>query len=416
MRNKLPLDQKSETEGPSAAIRRRFWTGFNEDGINMPDPMFSIVETALEVPSLGLRDENMLVVLASKPVPDGWQSLSVFDAGKLSVRVISRSNNLPSQPAFARFASTNQTRHIHSGHSLTDSYINQPWHYSIYEAIFGSGSFVHNLSHAKSTVPGSSTKSRWLHNWEDPVWGHGLNPRDDMGQYDSLIITEAGEVVRPDPDAGAPLLENIFYEMLFAITAWQQGSKAERPTEYIFWCIWPATSSENWQDTLVDYERRFKWRADYITWKMHQLFPELPDGWRVWIIPGHRLIHRISLDINVGVAPGYTSIEQMFTDDIHPAGSLSYACSALVMTMLHQIDLRGVKSTYDPTRTEAPSLEQAEYFQNIAWEICTAYEPAGMGGTEGAETVWAVGRDNDIYPNYATPRAFLEGNYLTGAF
>ncbi|MDT9694351.1 hypothetical protein Q5762_39650, partial [Streptomyces sp. P9(2023)] len=78
-------------------------------------------------------------------------------------------------------------------------------------------------------------------------------------------ITERGldtvGVSGPPAVGGEVLLGDVFYAMRFAIYAWQNGRRTQRPPEFILWSIWPAIDWANWQVILASYEQRFKWRA-----------------------------------------------------------------------------------------------------------------------------------------------------------
>lgn len=355
----------------------------------------------------------LMLIAAADPIPQGWTARASFDAGGVALRVIGREVAVASA---LRIASAETTRHIHSGHSLTDAYFGggDGWPgvmQSLVQAQFQSASDDQDQYHLKSTIPGSATMWRWQHYNSSDV-----NPRDNADQFDTLVITERGldtvGVSGPPAVGGEVLLEDVFYEMRFAINAWQNGRRTQRPPEFILWSIWPAIDWANWQDILASYEQRFKWRADYITWKMRQLFPDLPSDWRVWIIPGHRFIQRVVADMATGSAPGFTTAQDLHSDTIHPAPALSYGLSLVVQTVLYQRDFRTLLP--DLYRPSAVTAEQQAYFARIAWEIASVYEPAGMGGTEGTTVHWQVGRDNDLFPTLTTPEAWATANHTVG--
>ena len=327
-------------------------------------------------------------------------------------------------PTFARLASTAATRHIHSGHSLTDSYFaGGDWPGTMQlmtQAQFPDVTFANdpNDRHYKSTMPGSATWWRWqYYNTVD------LNPRDNMDQFDALVITERGlDNIGVADESTEVLLEDIFYEMRFALRTWQQGRKTERPTEFILWSIWPAINWANTGAILRDYERRFKFRADYITWKMRQLYPDLPANWRVWICPGSLYIERLHADVLAGIVPGIAPastglpLRVLYGDGsgedyIHLSLAACYGASCMMQTMLYQRDLRTIPNMMRPAYITA---QQAEYFQRIAWEICRSYEPAGMGGTQGAAPAWTLAQHGDMYSTLTTPAQWETAEHTVG--
>lgn len=317
----------------------------------------------------------------------------------------------PEPPSdFTRIASTNSTMSIHSGHSLTDSYAHLgPWPGSM-RAILGSVGITD--AHDKvsvSTIPGSPMSWRW----QNPT---DIDAREDIGDYDTLMITEGGP---PPRTTSEYMVGTLDYLCRFTANTIENGAG----NEVILWSIWPAlngpgTSPENptpsgdwtgftFRTGLPEYENSFKYMADYATWKMKQLYPSLPEDWRVWLFPGHKWMERVYDDIQNDLVPGITDIQELFEDDIHPSPVGGYGLSCLVASCLYQVNLTEAENVWimpsytDPVSQVWPAVSQAlaEYFWQIAWEIATDYEPAGMGGTEGAALRWQPS-DGDPMPNW----------------
>ncbi len=326
----------------------------------------------------------------------------------------------PVEPGdFARTASTNSTRSIHSGHSLTDTYINLgPWPNNT-QSIVESLGYTDMWDKAiQSTVPGSTIQYRYEH--EDTI-PEGHRAYSEIDQFHTLMITEGGPPPRTTSDG---MVNTLDYFCRFAANTIENGAG----NEVILWSIWPAlngpgTSPENPTPTgdwvgytfrtgLPEYENSFKYMADYATWKMHQLYPSLPEDWRVWLIPGHKWMERVYDDVQNDLVPGITDMQQLFgqpdnpDDDIHPSTTGSYGISCLVATCMYQVNLTEEENVWIMPEFEDhqgvhPAVPQAlaEYFWQIAWEIATAYEPVGMGGTEGAALRWQPS-DGDPMPNW----------------
>ena len=305
---------------------------------------------------------------------------------------------------FARVASGPLSRVIHSGHSLTDAYIHTgPWPGTFRQLARSMGINNARDNHVTSTIPGSPMHWRWDHAVND---GRPGDPRADarlhIGDFDTLVITEGSPPARADDlDGMANTLE---YLGRFASNAIENGNGGQGASDIILWSNWPAIDlwrddpRNGWDDlpdlgaALHEFGRSYKLMADYTGWQMRQRHAHLPPDWRIWIIPGHLFMARVWQDAPHGRVPGITRIEDLFGDDIHPTGLASYGLACLVLTCLYQMDLRSRPRVHV---AEDVSAEQAAYFHDIAWQIATSYEPAGMGGTEGAAAEFDPARDRD---------------------
>lgn len=321
------------------------------------------------------------------------------------------------EPKFQRGASALTDVVGHSGHSLTDAYLHQGEYPGNFIRLVESVSIPGAADkHIKATIPGSPMSWRWSH---DGDLAAGSRPRENAGNFDSLMITEAGPPPRVTDGISSVEREWTFdYWMRFVANQIEHG----RGNEIILWSIWPdlrgpgvtdeSAAPADWagftfHTGLPEYGRTFKYMADYASWKAKQLYPSLPSDWRIWIIPGHKWMERVYGDVQLGRVPGVTAIEDLFGDNIHPTSVASYGLACLAVTALYQVNLSEKTGVYiQPAHTSTNGLEpavtrpQAEYFWRIAWEIATDYEPAGMGGTSGAEPAWTLAKDGDLMPNW----------------
>jgi hypothetical protein len=278
---------------------------------------------------------------------------------------------------------------FHSGHSLTDAYVNGPSFYTMFSDLFPQAPWSQQL---KVTIPGSATLIRWID--ADP---DTLNPRDDMNVADSLIITERGlDVIGVAPVTDEVFLEDIFHELRFADRAIANGA------EFVLWSIWPGITWANWIDILDSYEERFKIRREYIEWKLKQLYPDW-DG-HVWLCPGHVFMRHVVDNL----PPGIGTIDELFDDDIHPNDNLEHGLALFVLTFMYKIDLRTVQDLYVPPGV---TTEQDLYYKTAAWDILNRYNPAGFGGTEYTESYWD---GHDWYPHVTTPAQLDATTHDTG--
>lgn len=310
----------------------------------------------------------------------------------VSFKRLSNSTAIPNPGAFVRTASTASDHHVHSGHSLTDSYTNGGIEgfpgdlNNMFIGQFGNEPiWEYNLSHLKDTIPGSPLRIRWD---ESP----GSASRFGINEFDVLMITEGGPPSRPTPSAPTEANESLDYLVRFVDNAYLNGRNGGAET--IVWSIWP--NVDGWigfggpqeavwgqfggfRGCLDEYGRVFRFFAEYATWKMRRMHPDLPAGWRVWTFPGHQWMARVYDDIQAGLVPGITDHRQLFRDDIHPNTICEYALAVFVHTMLYQVDTRITNSYIPSPEVLAPALDT--YFKRVAWEIAISEESVGMGGT-----------------------------------
>lgn len=305
-----------------------------------------------------------------------------------------------------REASTSAMFHLHSGHSLTDSYTNGgiagfPGDLNnMFIGQFGAEPvWAYNGTHQRMVIPGSPMRIRW-DDYPDSEAVAGI------GSYDTLMITEAGPPPRISPQRPNALNETLDYLTRFADNMWQNG-RGRR--EVILWSIWPNT--EGWIDhpdnhgaewaslggfreCLPEYGQVFRFAAEYVTWRMHQLHEDLPEDWRIWTIPGHAWWMRVHDDIAAGRVPGLSDFRELFRDDIHQNALGDYGLAVFVHTALYQTDTRLDPAWRPPEGVIDPALDA--YFRQVAWEVATSEESVGMGGTENAMPTWSLETYGDL--------------------
>lgn len=331
-----------------------------------------------------------------------WDAVTAFNAGN----TVS-----PEEPGvFQRTASSPSDLKVHSGHSLTDTYINEGENWpgflpELFQEQFGQSAWVHEATDYKDTLPGSPMRVRW--NDASDARGAVLG----IARYQTMVVTEAGPPFRIVNNTAPFINDTLEYAMNFAENAYHNGNGGNG-AESILWSIWPNTEgwittdpNENqgadWRDlggfrpVVEEYGRTFRYIADYVTWKMKQRHPNLPADYRMWMFPGHAWMMQVYDDIQAGLVPGITDHRQLFRDDIHPTPSVAYALSVFMHTMLYQVDPRTL--TYKPTFV---STALGAYFKEVAWVVATSEESVGMGGTENAAPVFVGGTMTDPMPDY----------------
>lgn len=293
----------------------------------------------------------------------------------------------------------------HSGHSLTDTYLSVGTWPGVLRnmavSVFGQAEWSPSYNEPdllkSETIPGSPAHYRW--NNADPY---------NYPAYDALMITEGGPVPRISSGDGLFSMQGTLDHLCrYAASQIELG----RNTETILWSIWPKITlgqppvGDDWgywetrtfDQALDEYGEIFKYIADYVTWKMKGLYPALPENYRVWLFPGHLFMKHVYADVALGLVPGITSFDELFNDDIHPSVICSYGLSSFVFTLLYQMNLSVVRPSYVETGV---SQAQADYFWNLSWAIARAYEPAGLGGTQGAAVMYDPLIETDPLPGW----------------
>ena len=314
----------------------------------------------------------------------------------------------PQPPGQMRVASATLDRSIHSGHSLTDAYIQTgPWPGSMRILGEDQGLISGEDRLIKSTIPGSPIWYRWDNQVENEPSANQADARVDISEFQTLMITEAGPPPHVDDTDG--MRETLDYLCRFAANLIENGAG----NDLILWSIWPDLRGPgvnddghaippDWQGYtfrtgLPEYTRSFKFMADYVTWKMRQVYPSLPEDWRVWLIPGSEWMARVYDDVQAGSVSGVTDISDLFDDNIHPNSVGGYGLSVFALTSLYHHHFLP-----DDQPWVAPDMPQglAEYFWGLASDLARLYEPVGMGGTQGAAPVWTLAGNGDLLPDW----------------
>lgn len=288
---------------------------------------------------------------------------------------------LPSTPILAqepmppRKASPPTVMQVHSGHSLTDVYLTNPWPGRLTLATEKiRGSRPHETI-ASSSIPGAPLEWRWNNRNE-----YGVDARHDIGRYELLVTTESVPLAAQEEYFAGGTLR---WLDTWVDHAWKEGNggKGAEVMLYSTWTFWRHSGEVPGYDTEANIPFRERLDIDGARWERMQdnANANRPEGMPlIYMIPGHRMIMRIYDDIEAGKAPhGLTSIGDIFADDIHLNDKGQYAITMLVYAVIYQRNPREL-----PDRLAVPddtlSAAQARYFKTIAWEIATSYNRTGV--------------------------------------
>ncbi len=310
------------------------------------------------------------------------------------------------------------------GHSLSDAgFKNQGYLQTIRNALYdpddwGEAKVLFN------TGPYATLDYRWN---TDMKAVHGLAQwfrlAEDMALLDCFVNVQAGPFPRLGVSADAAFLESTLdYGLRFYDLAVKQGV-----TDLVWHTInaWPNglisdwTTPKDFRSVMAGYEATTHYLVGYWEWKLKQLNPGLPSSFRIGIIPHARMWLRIDSDIAAGRVPGVTDVRQFFReteapDIIHPNAVGDYAAQVFSEVMLFK-DNPNLFETYTsanmyepvqpgkwpvPVAVSAIHADLAKYLFDLAVELLTAYEPAGLGGTDRGASTWYDPASGDPLPNW----------------
>ena len=265
-------------------------------------------------------------------------------------------------------------KQIHSGHSLTDPLFH-PWpgqyRYLINDVLSG---IWDNLG--KSTIPGSPMFWRW-----DNELSQGLDPsaRHDIADWELLIITE-GIPIPNDGGNPATIFPAKDYLSRYVNNAWNNGNNGNG-TPTLLWTTWTNIDDSDgpWRATLDTYEAHWEEMMDYAN-------ANRPSGATpVYIIPGHKMMARLYDDIQAGLVPGITTINEFFSDTIHLNDLGAYAMAMIHYACIYNQSPVGLTNTlWAPNIVNShtiPSATLATYLQTMVWDVVTSYDRTGITST-----------------------------------
>ena len=271
------------------------------------------------------------------------------------------------------------TRYISSGHSLTDGlFFPAPGHLSAAIALDPNGS---ESDAKRATIAGAPIWWRWQ--YSETTGPSTAQWPEEMPSHAGLVITPAVPLYQDDEsrtvDVEVPLSN--------AVTdAWQRGNGGQgAPT--LLYTTW--THIRGWQEETPHPEMNLSFRErlnrDEPRWERMQDYVNArlePGQTPMYMVPGHRVMMRIHDDIEAGVAP-FTSIDDLFSDNIHTNDLGNYAISVLHYACIYGRD----PVTFLPDRwlnegEAAPTPAQAQYLRRIVREVVISYPRTGLTALE----------------------------------
>ncbi|HRI26824.1 MAG TPA: hypothetical protein PK239_00145 [Chitinophagales bacterium] len=284
------------------------------------------------------------------------------------------------QPLPPKQAYPLNSKQIHSGHSLTDPLFYPHWPGQYVNLIANVNSLaawqLFDAMVGKSTTPGSSMK----HRWDTPIGFGSPDARLHIANWELLSITERVPLYYEGGNTQQWYLDGIQeqkqYLSLFVNNAWNNGNNGNG-TPTLLWTTWTNLDGSNgpWRQMLDTQGEEFERMQDYANANRPSGAPP------VYIIPGHKMMARLYDDIQLGLVPGITNINQFFGDNIHTNELGAYAISMMHYACIFNQSPVGLPNNLlpdAPTGTPIPSPALALYLQTMIWNVVTTYPRTGI--------------------------------------
>lgn len=221
------------------------------------------------------------------------------------------------------------------------------------------------------------------YNWEHAANAEGIDAvsRLQTQGADALILTE-GQAFPPQVE---------WNDTVGRIAAFAGLAREKNPDTLVYlYETWPSLTTGTDAAPADEPNRTLIWReriaAEAPLWREVANRAAERIGGQIEIIPAGAAMARLSDEIDAGRVPGMASIQDAFSDDIHPNAKGMY-----LVAMVHAAALTGRSPEGVPARLQRtwPSREAmigddlAQVLQRIAWETVQA-EPAPVTWAEPA--------------------------------
>lgn len=135
----------------------------------------------------------------------------------------------------------------------------------------------------------------------------------------------------------------------------------------------------------------------------------------VCLIPAAQGLAHVYDSIYAGVMPGLTSINEIFSDNIHLNDIGKYFVACVHFSTIFEtspVGLTNQLQVWWGGDFEAPSPELALKFQEIAWEVSTEYQNSCIGSTTNIDDQTNQNNELQVYPNPVYEILFVENDMV----
>lgn len=157
----------------------------------------------------------------------------------------------------------------------------------------------------------------------------------------------------------------------------KQGNPEVQAYIYV---IWP---DQSFGDYATQWDREYvpgSWdnserTADYFYQLLARVRKDIPDVKPIRLVPVGFVMYELEQRMKNGSVPGYSTVHQLYADNVHLANTGEYVAGLTMFTVLSGTDPRG-----EPVPEAYGSIEQAlvSAIQNTVWDVVT-----DMGGETG---------------------------------
>jgi hypothetical protein len=224
------------------------------------------------------------------------------------------------------------------------------------------------------------------YHYNNPTTGQGdqWNTTLPNGGFENFILTEA-----------VPLQGHLTWSSTYryADSFYAFAKNANPNIQMYLYETWHCTSSGNGSTSGVggypcdwDPESTTPWRQrlnnDLPKWESIADSVNLIHSRPMLVIPGGHALGRLADSIAAGGVPGLTSINNLFTDDIHLDMRGNYFIACVMYAVIHKVSPVGLPhqltDEWGSNYTVFPTAAQAAKMQSIAWEAICAYNKDGV--------------------------------------
>ncbi len=285
-------------------------------------------------------------------------------------------------PIFQLESLAQDVKAFYIGHSLSDGIIDMVNSLSSHHDSV-------NFEFRYQTIPGSPLRWNWQakdrndYNTNNPYYCGFYNDTFGLpaGDFDVLVLTES-----------VPRFTSIINESYEYADSFYRFATAQNPNTKIYiyevWhCIKSGTPTEcdydidanPWRQRLDDDLPMWESVVDTLNNRFNPTNP-------VCLIPAGQGLAALYDSIQANAIPGITSINQLFSDDIHINDIAKYFVACIHFSMLHGKSPVGLtnqlSNMWGGNYTEIPTAAQALKFQEIAWYIANNYAKSCLDTNE----------------------------------
>ncbi|MCZ0964479.1 hypothetical protein [Paracoccus benzoatiresistens] len=262
-------------------------------------------------------------------------------------------------------------RVIQSGHSLTDPIV------PMLNAILAAEGVpqIKPYQIERSTIPGSPMEWRW-NNRVEP----GPDARHDIAAYDVLVLTERVSLVNTMPWHDSKSMALRWFE-----NSWAHG-KGGKGAQTVLYASWVEVDSgpqnanpHNDPEAHLPFRDRLplemaRWQsiADHVNVRRPYGSPAMR------VIPGPLVMAAAHDAIAAGEAPGISTIEDLFEDNIHVNDTGAYLIALAHFAVLYNVDPRTLSAGSNGLGSRQP--ETAAWMKQLIHEVLLAYPAAHYSG------------------------------------